>query len=174
MGVFASRLPRLLNLDQIRDPREALDRIGKLYDIERDINGQPKVAAFHALPEQQFLRIPGKSELAKAFRYGLARQKAFSLFPSEGRVAIDNNPSERARTIIETAKLNSLDPQAKPADIFEHIHDHKFNQLDELLRWNWSPVHQSRTVKPHKPQYHRAVTINYRRLQRQINAMKLR
>jgi len=62
--------------------REALDRIGKLYDIERDINGQtadvrhaarqklsqPKVTAFFAWSEQQLLRIPGKSNLAKAFR----------------------------------------------------------------------------------------------------------
>lgn len=68
--------------------REALDRIGKLYDIERDINGQPadarhaarqklsqpKVEAFFAWSEQQQLRIPGKSDLAKAFRYGLSRQ----------------------------------------------------------------------------------------------------
>jgi transposase len=67
--------------------REALDRIGKFYDIERDINGQsaearlaarqklskPKVEAFFAWSEQQLMRIPGKSDLAKAFRYGLSR-----------------------------------------------------------------------------------------------------
>lgn len=90
--------------------REALDRIGKFYDIERDINGQPddvrhaarqkvsrpQVEAFFAWSEQQLLRIPGKSDLAKAFRYGLARQETFSLFLSDGRVAIDNNPAERA------------------------------------------------------------------------------
>lgn len=90
--------------------REALDRIGKFYDIERDINGQPanvrhaarqkltqpKVEAFFAWSEQQLLRIPGKSDLAKAFRYGLARQEAFSLFLTDARVAIDNNPAERA------------------------------------------------------------------------------
>ena len=35
-------------------------------------------------------------------------------------------------TIIETAKLNNLDPQAYLADIFERIHDHKINKLDEL------------------------------------------
>ena len=160
--------------------REALDRIGKLYDIERDINGQPadarttarqklsqpKVAAFFAWSEQQLLRIPGKSDLAKAFRYGLSRQKAFSLFLTDGRVAIDNNPAERAlrpigigrknwlfagadtgaetlaraMTIIETAKLNGLDPQAYLADILNRIHDHKINRLDELLPWKWAPV----------------------------------
>jgi transposase len=66
--------------------REALDQIGKLYDIERNVNGQPadvrhaarqrpsqpKVAALFAWSEQQLLRIPGKNDLAKAFRYGLS------------------------------------------------------------------------------------------------------
>lgn len=160
--------------------REALDRIGKLYDIERDLGGkpadvrhaarqklsQPKVVAFFDWSEQQLLRIPGKSDLAKAFRYGLSRRDAFSLFLTDGRVAIDNNPAERAlrpigigrknwlfagadtgaetlaraMTIIETAKLNSLDPQAYLADILNRIHDHKINRLDELLPWNWAPL----------------------------------
>jgi transposase len=101
---------------------EALDRIGTLYDIERDINGQPadvrhaarqqlsqpKVTAFFAWSEQQLLRIPGKSELAKAFRYGLSRQEAFSLFLTDGRVAIDNNPAERALRPIGIGRKNWL------------------------------------------------------------------
>jgi transposase len=88
------------------------------------------------------------------------------LFLSDGRVAIDNNPAERAlrpigigrknwlfagadtgaetlaraMTIIETAKLNDLDPQAYLADILDRIHDHKINRLDELLPWNWVPM----------------------------------
>lgn len=67
--------------------REALDRIGALYDIERDIAGRPadvrlvtrqkhskpKVEELRAWAEKQLLRIPGKSELAKALRYGLSR-----------------------------------------------------------------------------------------------------
>jgi len=165
--------------------REALDRIGKLYDIERDITGQPadvryamrqklskpKVEAFFAWSEQQLLRITGKSDLAKAFRYGLSRREAFSLFLSDGRVAIDNNPAERAlrpigigrknwlfagadtgaetlaraMTVIETAKLNNLDPQAYLADILDRIQDHKINRLDELLPWNWVPLTTARS-----------------------------
>ena len=160
--------------------REALDWIGALYDVERDIAGQPaylrlaarqklsrpKVAAFFAWSEQQLLRIPGKGDLAKAFRYGLSRQTPFCLFLEDGRVAIDNNPAERAlrpigigrknwlfagadtgaetlaraMTIVETAKLNGLDPQAYLADILDRIHDHKINRLDELLPWNWAPI----------------------------------
>lgn len=160
--------------------REALDRIGALYDIEREITGHPaevrlaarqkhnvsKVEAFFAWSEQQLSRIPGKGDLAKAFRYGLSRRDAFSLFLSDGRVGIDNNPAERAlrpigvgrrnwlfagadtgaetlaraMTIIETAKMNGLDPQAYLTDILTRIHDHKINRIDELLPWNWAPL----------------------------------
>jgi transposase len=43
-------------------------------------------------------------------------------------------------TVIETAKLNGIDPQAYLAIIFDRIHDHKINRLDELLQWNWAPA----------------------------------
>ncbi len=159
--------------------REALDRIGALYDIERGINGQPpeirlaarqmqskpKTEAFRHWAEAQLTRIPGKGDLAAAFRYGLSRWSSLCLFMEDGRVAIDNNAAERAlrpigvgrrnwlfagadtgaetlaraMTIIETAKMNGLDPQAYLADVLNRIHDHKINRLDELLPWNWSP-----------------------------------
>jgi len=44
-------------------------------------------------------------------------------------------------TIIETAKLNGPDPQGYFADVLDRIHDHKINQLDELLPWNWKALH---------------------------------
>jgi hypothetical protein len=130
--------------------REALDRIGALYDIESRIAGQnadtrlaarqahskPKVEAFRAWAAQQVARIPAKGDLANAFRYALTRWPSFCLFLDDGRVAIDNNAAERAlrpigigrhnwpfagsdtgaetlaraMTIIETAKMNDLDP----------------------------------------------------------------
>ncbi|KRD72304.1 transposase [Ensifer sp. Root278] len=46
----------------------------------------------------------------------------------------------RAMTIIETAKMNGIDPQAYLADVLDRIHDHKINRLDELLPWNWRPA----------------------------------
>jgi transposase len=50
----------------------------------------------------------------------------------------------RAMTLIETAKLNGLDPQAYLADVLDRIHDHKINRLDELLPWDWTPVAAAR------------------------------
>jgi transposase len=44
-----------------------------------------------------------------------------------------------AMTIIETAKLNNINPQAYLADILDRIHDHKINRIDELSPWNWAP-----------------------------------
>ena len=44
----------------------------------------------------------------------------------------------RAMTLIETAKMNGLDPRAWLADILDRIHDHKINRLDELSPWRCS------------------------------------
>ena len=136
----------------------------------RQKESRPKVDAFRNWAEKQLTRIPGKSDLAKAFRYGLSRWPSFTLFLEDGRVAIDNNPAERAlrpigvgrrnwlfagsdtggetlaraMTVIETAKLNGLDPQAYLADVLDRIHDHMNNRLAELLPWNWKPSEHAR------------------------------
>lgn len=159
---------------------EALKRIGKLYDIEREIAGKPadirhaarqklskpELEKLRIWSEKQLTQIPGKGDLAKALRYGLSRWHGFSLFIDDGRVAIDNNAAERAlrpicigkknwlfagseagaetlaraMTIIETAKMNNLEPQAYLTDLLSRIHDHKINRIDELLPWNWAPL----------------------------------
>ena len=46
----------------------------------------------------------------------------------------------RALTVIETAKMNGLDPQAYLADVLDRIHDHMNNRLGDLLPWNWAPM----------------------------------
>jgi len=133
-------------------------------EAARQKHSAPKVMAFFGWSEQQLLLIPGKGDLAKAFRYGLSRRASFSLSLDDGRVAIDNNPAERAlrpigigrknwlfagadtgaetparaMAVIETAKLNGLDPQACLADILTRIHDHKINRINDLLPWNWA------------------------------------
>lgn len=111
----------------------------------------------------QLNRIPGKGDLAKAIRYALSRWPSFTLFLEDGRVAIDNNAAERAvkpvvigrknwmfagsdaggetlagaMTIIETAKMSNLNPEAYLADVLARINDHSNLRLDELLPWNW-------------------------------------
>jgi hypothetical protein len=163
---------------------EALERIGALYDVEREIAGRPAeerrlirqersrglVEAFQAWCEDRLRRIPGKGDLPTAMRYFLKRVEAFSLFLEDGRVAIDNNPAERAirpisvgrknylfagsdaggaviadaMTIIETAKLSGLDPEAYLAAVLARIGDHLVTRLHELLPWNWTSTEAAR------------------------------
>jgi transposase len=112
----------------------------------------------------QLSRISGKSELAKAIRYALTRIKNLRPYLDHGFLEIDNNPAERAMkpvaigrknylfvgsegggkaaaiayTLIETAKLNSIDPQAWLTHVLARIADHKITRLDELLPWRYA------------------------------------
>ena len=155
----------------------ALKRIGALYNIEREIRGEPPEIRLAARQEkskplldqleiwfhEQRARLPGKSRLAGAIRYALARWAALSFYCADGTVEIDNNAAERAMrpvalgrknylfagsdaggdraaafySLIETAKLNNINPEAYLADIFSRIADHQVNKVDQLLPWNW-------------------------------------
>lgn len=112
----------------------------------------------------QLNRIPGKSELAKAIRYALGRMKKMRGYLENGSLELDNNCAERlircvalgrknylfvgsegrgkaaaiAYTLIETAKLNSVDPQAWLTWVLARIADHKITRLDELLPWRYA------------------------------------
>jgi hypothetical protein len=107
-------------------------------------------------------RISGRSELAAAIRYSLSRWDALTLVLRDGRACIDNSAAERAmrpiavgrrnwtfagsdagghraaaiNSLIETAKLHSLDPQAYLRHVLERIADYPVNRIADLLPWN--------------------------------------
>jgi transposase len=113
----------------------------------------------------QLPKISGKSPLAKAIRYALSRMPKTRPYLENGFLELDNNTAERAMkpvaigrknwmfagsqrggnsmaiafTLIETAKLNKVDPQAWLTWVLERIADHKINRLDELMPWNYNP-----------------------------------
>ena len=113
-------------------------------------------------------RISAKSELATAIRYAVSRWTQLTRYRDDGRLEIDNNAAERAiRTIalgrknwlfagsdegglraaalyslIETAKLNGIDPEAYLRDLLARIATHPAKRLDELLPWTWRVQHQ--------------------------------
>lgn len=98
--------------------KEALERIGVLFDIERPINGEspdvrqqvraqlakPRLEELAAWLDQQLQRIPGRSELAKAIRYARSRWVALNRYIEDGRLEISNNAVENA---IRPLKLGS-------------------------------------------------------------------
>ena len=101
---------------------EVLARIGKLYEIEADIRGQPAnarrserqersrplVEALHAWLEVQVTRVSGKSGLAEAIRYALRHWDGLAVFLDDGRVEMDTNPVERAIHPIALSRKNAL------------------------------------------------------------------
>ena len=116
--------------------------------------------------DAQLNRISGKSELAKAIRYALGRMKKMRGYLNNGSLEIDNNSAERsircvalgrknylfvgskgggeaaaiAYTLIETAKLNGVDPQAWLTWVLAQIADHKITRLNELLPWRYAAI----------------------------------
>ena len=108
--------------------------------------------------------LSAKSDTAKAIDYLLKRWPAFTLFLTDGRVDLSNNAAERAirgiavgrrnwtfagsdaggrraaalYTLIETAKLNGVDPRAWLADVLARLPGHPAKRIGELLPWNWA------------------------------------
>jgi transposase len=106
--------------------------------------------------------ISRKSSLAEALRYSLSRWEALTRYTTDGRLDICNNAAERAirplalgrknwmfagadsggeraatlYTIIQTAKLNGLDPEAYLRHVISHLDDHPSKRIAELLPWN--------------------------------------
>lgn len=114
--------------------------------------------------EAQLPRVPGRSTLAEAIRYALTRWTGLTRFLGDGRVELDTNPVERAIrpvalgrknhlfagsdgggarwatlcSLIETAKLNDVEPYAYLRDVLNRMVDgHPINRLDDLLPWAW-------------------------------------
>lgn len=118
--------------------------------------------AFRSRMKTQLLRISTKSDPAAAIRYALARLPELEVYLSNGRLEIENNAAERgirgptlgrknsmflgsegggataavAYTLIETAKLNDIDPQAWLSEVLTRVGTHPDSQIDHLLPWN--------------------------------------
>ncbi len=155
---------------------EALNRIGQIYGIERDLWGKPPevrragrrsraaplLTEFEAWLTATLSRLSQKSVLADAIRYALVRWAALTRYGDNGDLEIDNNAAERALravalgrknylfagadsggeraaaiySLIGTAKLNDLDPQAYLTYVLGNIAEHPINQIAQLLPWN--------------------------------------
>jgi transposase len=123
----------------------------------------PLVVAFEGWMRAERAKLSRQNAVAKAIDYMFTRWPSFTRFLEDGRICLSNNAAERALrglalgrkswlfagsergaeraaliyTLIGTAKLNDLDPQAWLADVLARIADTPQTKLTELLPWNW-------------------------------------
>jgi hypothetical protein len=136
------------------------------YLAVRQILSKPLVDDLQIYMREQRSKLARGNDLAKAIDYIIKRWDAFTLFLDDGRVCLSNNAAERALrgialgrkswmfcgsdrggqraaamySLIVTAKMNDVDPQAWLADVLAQIAAHPAHRIDELLPWNWKPT----------------------------------
>ena len=155
---------------------EALERIGALYAIEKELHGwlpeerravrnqrsRPLLESLKQWLEQILGRLSKKSDTSMAVRYALGRWEALLRYCDDGRLEMDNNAAERSLravalgrknylfagsdrggesaavlySLIGTAKLNGIDPEAYLRNVLSRIAEHPINRIEELLPWH--------------------------------------
>ncbi len=159
-SLAAEALRRIRALYDIED--EIRGQPPELRRAQRQARAGPLLEALRNWLQALLPRVSKKSELAKAIGYSLARWQALTRYVDDGRLEMDNNAAERALrgvslgrknflfmgsdaggeraaafySLVETAKLNGLDPEAYLREVFSRIADHPINRIDELLPWN--------------------------------------
>ena len=131
----------------------------------RQDQARPRLNDLEHWLHTQLPRLSAKTPLAAAIRYALTRLQRLRPYLEHGFLELDNNAAERslrticlgrknylfmgspsggkaaaiAYTLIETAKMNGLDPQAWLTEVLHRIAEHPSNRIDELLPWNRKP-----------------------------------
>ena len=155
---------------------QALERIAALYAIETTIRGRspqqraavrqaqskPVVEALKTWLEGELARVSGKSVIANAIRYGLKHWEGLVRFLDDGRIELDTNAVERAlfagcdsgaenwaciASLIETCKLNNVDPQAYISDVLTKLVNlWPASRIDELMPWAWARANSTERI----------------------------
>jgi transposase len=161
---------------------EALARIAKLYQTEKEVRGQsppmrlaarqqhskPVVDSLKTWLEAQLPRLPRSSKLAEKMRYALNHWSGLIRFLEDGRLELDNNSVERSMrpvalqrknslfaghdlgaenwaaiaSLIETCKLNNINPTAYFTDILSRLILRKDGEpIDDLLPAQWAQAY---------------------------------
>jgi transposase len=151
-------------IDLIFDAERELNGLAAEKRLElRRAHVAPLVTDLEDWMRTERAKLSRHNDAAKAMDYMLKRWPAFTRFLDNGRICLTNNAAERALrcvavgrrnwtfcgsdrggeraaaiyTLIATAKLNDVDPEAWLADVLRRINDHPASRLEELLPWNW-------------------------------------
>jgi transposase len=167
---------------------EAIERIAKLYDVEKQARfkspeergalrqeyAKPIFDDLEIWLRAQLGKLSSKTPLAKAIRYALTRLPKARPYLDHGFLELDNNTAERAvrpvtlgrknylfmgseagghsaaiaYTLIETCKLNRVNPEAWLAWVLERIQDHPVNRINELLPWAYQVIVEEHKAEP--------------------------
>ena len=138
---------------------------GERAAIRRE-RSAPLLTNLAAWMHETYPTLSKHSDIAKAMNYMLKRWDGFARFINDGRICLTNNAAERALrgialgrkswlfcgsdrggqraaamySLIVTAKMNDIDPQAWLADILARLPSHPAHLIDELLPWNWKTL----------------------------------
>ena len=157
-------LEAVRRIDELFDIERAIN--GKSAEERRRVRQEksaPLVAELKTWMREERAKLSRGNDIAKAMDYMLKRWPSFARFLDDGRICLTNNAAERALrgialgrkswlfagsdrggqraavmySLIITAKMNNIDPQAWLADVLARIASHPASRLDELLPWNW-------------------------------------
>ena len=162
--IYPIALEAVLKLDALFDIERSINgkSPAERLTVRRELS-VPLMAELHDWLKAQLAKLSRNHDLAKAINYMLRRWHAFTRFLDDGRVCLSNNAAERALrcvplgrkawlfagsdrggqraaivfSLIQTCRLNDVDPQAWLADVLARIADYPISRLDELLPWNW-------------------------------------
>ena len=152
------RIDAIFAVERDVNGRSAAERLRVRREAAADL-----VTSLEAWMRAERARLSRHAAVAKAIDYMLTRWPAFARFLDDGRICLTNNAAERALrglalgrkswlfagsergaeraavmyTLIQTAKLNDVDPQAWLANVLDRIAAHPVHRLDGLLPWNW-------------------------------------
>lgn len=156
---MVNRIDALFDIERGINGKSADERRAVRQDISK-----PLVEALYEYMQVQRTKLSRGNDVAKALDYLLKRWEAFTRFLDDGRICLSNNAAERAvrgialgrkswlfagsdrggqraaamYSLIYTAKLNDIDPQAWLCDVLARINSHPNTYIDELLPWNWT------------------------------------